>query len=210
MVIFNVFLRFNDKADQHISNSHKPRIINKIPFISSMLTIVMMPGCLPQLRALCSCCFSECLVAIATSCSGKRSGYYRNLGSLRAGTRHHGEFSVMGNSFPPTFPEDLLAHASQWLANCREAYKYDELERQYKCSAHDNYVRIWYWTPLGWTSSDHGDHRDVSFPLSGYNSNRSVPFRASTDITENSPLWERYSIPPWERLRSACTSYTAR
>ncbi len=52
MVIFKVFLRFTDKADQHISNSHKPRIRNKIPFISSMLTIVMMPGCLPQLRAL--------------------------------------------------------------------------------------------------------------------------------------------------------------
>ncbi len=28
--------------------------------------------------------------------AGKRSGYYGNLGSLRAGTRHHGEFSVMG------------------------------------------------------------------------------------------------------------------
>ncbi len=42
----------------------------------------------------------------------KRSGYYRNLGSLRAATRHHGEFLRYGNSFPPTFPEDLLAHAS--------------------------------------------------------------------------------------------------
>ncbi len=40
------------------------------------------------------------------------SGYYRNLGSLRAGTRHHGETLRYGNSFPPTFPEDLLAHAS--------------------------------------------------------------------------------------------------
>ncbi len=30
------------------------------------------------------------------------SGYYRNLGSLRAGTRHHGEFSVMRTpSFQP-------------------------------------------------------------------------------------------------------------
>ncbi len=67
-----------------------------------------------------------------------------------------------------------------WTLN--EACKY-ELERQYKCGARDNYVRIWYWTPLGWTSSDHGDHRDVSFPLSGnrgYDSNRSVPFRAFT------------------------------
>ncbi len=41
------------------------------------------------------------------------SGYYRNLGSLRAGTRHHGEFSVMGTPSLPTFPEVLLAHASQ-------------------------------------------------------------------------------------------------
>ncbi len=54
----------------------------------------------------------------------------------------------MGNSFPPTFPEYLLAHASQWLANCREACKYDELERQYKCSARDNYVRIFFFTLL--------------------------------------------------------------
>ncbi len=91
------------------------------------------------------------------------------------------EFLRYGNSFPPTFPEDLLAHASpnNWPI-CREACKYDELERQYKCGARDNYVRIWYWTPLGWTSSDHSD---VSFPLSGnrgYDSNRSVPFRAFT------------------------------
>ncbi len=40
------------------------------------------------------------------------SGYYRNLGSLRAGTRHQGETLHYGNSFPPTFPEVLLAHAS--------------------------------------------------------------------------------------------------
>ncbi len=39
-------------------------------------------------------------------------GYYRNLGSLRAGKRHHREFLRYGNSFPPTFPEDLLPHAS--------------------------------------------------------------------------------------------------
>ncbi len=32
---------------------------------------------------------------------------------FQAVTRHHGDYSVMGNSFPPTFPEDLLAHASQ-------------------------------------------------------------------------------------------------
>ncbi len=113
----------------------------------------------------------------------KRSGYECNLGSLRAGTRHHGEFSVMGTPPLQPFLKSYWLTAVNWLANCRKACKYDELERQYKCRAHDNYVRIWYWTPLGWTSSDHVDHRDVSFPLSGnrgYISNRSVPFRAFT------------------------------
>ncbi len=47
-----------------------------------------------------------------TDSHSKRSGYYRNLGSPRVGTRHHGEFLCYGNSFPPTFPEDLLAYAS--------------------------------------------------------------------------------------------------
>ncbi len=110
-----------------------------------------------------------------------RSGYYRNFGSLRAGTRHHGEFLRYGNSFPPTFPEDLLAHASpnDWPIVAKHA----NTSSRGSINARDNYVRIWYWMPLGWTSSDHGDHRDVSFPLSGnrgYDSNRSVPFRAFT------------------------------
>ncbi len=60
--------------------------------------------------------------------------------------------------------------------------------RQYKCGARDNYVRIWYWTPISWTSSDHGDYRDVSFPLSGnrgYDSNRRRSLiELSQDITE--------------------------
>ncbi len=51
-------------------------------------------------------------ISLCFSWKGKRSGYHRNLGSLRAGTRLHGEFLRYGNSFPPTFPEDLLAHAS--------------------------------------------------------------------------------------------------
>ncbi len=37
---------------------------------------------------------------------------------------------------------------SKWLANCHEACKYDELERQYKCGARDNYVRIFFFTLL--------------------------------------------------------------
>ncbi len=39
--------------------------------------------------------------------------------------------------------------------------------RQYKCEARNNYVGLWYWTPISWTSSDHGDYRDVSFSLTG-------------------------------------------
>ncbi len=39
-----------------------------------------------------SCC--SCWFGALTN--RKRSGYYGNLGSLRAGTRHHREFSVMG------------------------------------------------------------------------------------------------------------------
>ncbi len=52
--------------------------------------------------------FLATTTVLNTNESSKRSGY----GSLRAGTRHHGEFLCYGNSFPPTFPEDLLAHAS--------------------------------------------------------------------------------------------------
>ncbi len=51
-----------------------------------------------------------------------------------------------GNSFPPTFPEVLLAHASQLTGQLSQACKYDELVRQYKCRAHDNYVRIFSFT----------------------------------------------------------------
>ncbi len=57
------------------------------------------------------------------------SGYYRNLGSLRAGTRHHREILRYGNSFPPIFPEVLLAHASpnDWPIVAKPANK-DELK----------------------------------------------------------------------------------
>ncbi len=52
-------------------------------------------------------------IVISKATNRNVSGYYRNLGSLRAGMRPHGEFSVMGTSSLPTFPEVLLAHASQ-------------------------------------------------------------------------------------------------
>ncbi len=54
--------------------------------------------------------------------STKRSGYYRNLGSMRAGTRHHGEFLHYGNSFPPTFPVQMTGQLSRSMQiRAREA-----------------------------------------------------------------------------------------
>ncbi len=45
----------------------------------------------------------------------KRSGYCRNLGSLRAGTRHHGEFSVMGTpSLQPFLNTYWLTPVNDW------------------------------------------------------------------------------------------------
>ncbi len=58
----------------------------------------------------------------------KRSGYYGNLGSLRAGTRHHGDFSVMGTSSLQPFLKSYWLTPVKRLANCRKACKYDELE----------------------------------------------------------------------------------
>ncbi len=60
--------------------------------------------------------------------SVKRSGYYGNFGSLRAGTRHHGDFSVMGTSSLQPFLKSYWLTPVKWLANCRKACKYDELE----------------------------------------------------------------------------------
>ncbi len=67
-----------------------------------------LPSNLTELERICK----EEWQRIPKSRCEKLSGYYRNLGSLKAGTRHHGEFLHYGNSFPPTFPEDLLAHVS--------------------------------------------------------------------------------------------------
>ncbi len=45
------------------------------------------------------------------------------------------------------FWRPIGSRQSKWLANCCEACKY-ELERQYKCGARDNYVRIFFFTLL--------------------------------------------------------------
>ncbi len=57
---------------------------------------------------------------------------------------------------------------SKWLANCREACKY-ELERQYKCGARDNYVRIFFFTLL-----------NLGYGLNYYNSRLSRPHGCSS------------------------------
>ncbi len=173
----------------------------------------MMPGCLPQLRALCSCCFSECLVAIATSCSGKRSGYCRNLGSLRAGTRHHGEFSVMGTpSLQPFLKTYWLTPVNDWpivakhanmtssrgSINAAPATITSESDTERRLAERAAITAI---TVMSRSRSQGTEVMTVT---------GAFPFELPRDIRENSPLWERYSIPPWERLRTACTSYTTR
>ncbi len=46
----------------------------------------------------------------------------------RAVTRHHGDFSVMGTSSLQPFLKSYWLTPVKWLANCRKACKYDELE----------------------------------------------------------------------------------
>ncbi len=112
----------------------------------------------------------------------KRSGYYGNLGSLKAGTRHHGDYSVMGTpSLQPFLKTYWLTPVNDWPIVAKHA---NMTSSRGSINAAPATIRQnLNWTPLGWTSSDHGDHRDVSFPLSGnrgYHSNRSVPFQAVT------------------------------
>ncbi len=111
-----------------------------------------------------------------------RSGYYGNLGSLKAGTRHHGDYSVMGTpSLQPFLKTYWLTPVNDWPIVAKHA---NMTSSRGSINAAPATIRQnLNWTPLGWTSSDHGDHRDVSFPLSGnrgYHSNRSVPFQAVT------------------------------
>ncbi len=117
-------------------------------------------------------------------------------------------FSVMGTpSLQPFLKSYWLTPVNDWpiVAKHAIACKYWRARGSIKCGARDNYVRIWYWTPLSWASSEHGDLLDVSFPLSGnrgYDSNR----RRSLSSFHETSRYSRYSIPPWERLRAACTS----
>ncbi len=142
----------------------------------------------------------------------KRSGYYGNLGSLRAGTRHHGEFSVMGTPSLQPFlksywltPVQMTGQLSQSMQIWRARDSINPMP------ATISYIRIGYWTPLGWRaastattvmSRSRSQGTEVTIVTGAF------PFELSRDITENSPLWERYSIPPWERLRSLYQTHT--
>ncbi len=52
------------------------------------------------------------------------------------------KLSVMGTPSLQPFLKSYCSRQSNWLANCRKACKYDELERQYKCGTRN--VRIFY------------------------------------------------------------------
>ncbi len=51
-----------------------------------------------------------------------------SLFPYRAVTRHHGDFSVMGTSSLQPFLKSYWLTPVKWLANCRKACKYGELE----------------------------------------------------------------------------------
>ncbi len=55
---------------------------------------------------------------------------------LSSFTRHHREILCYGNSFPPNVPEVQLA------GQLSQSIQIITSSRQYKCGAHDNYVRL--------------------------------------------------------------------
>ncbi len=100
------------------------------------------------------------------------------------------KFSVMGTPFLQPFLKSYWLTPVQMTGQLSRSMQI--MTRQYKCGARDNYVRIWYWTPLSWMSSNHGDYRDVSFPLlgnRGYDSNRR---RSLIELSRN--ITEKLSI----------------
>ncbi len=70
-----------------------------------------------------------------------RNGLCRSLSSFHETSQR---ISPLWELLPSNLSwRPIGSRQSKWLANCREACKY-ELERQYKCGAHDNYVRIFF------------------------------------------------------------------
>ncbi len=65
-------------------------------------------------------------------------------GSLRAGTRHHGEFSVMGTPSLQPFLKSYWLTPVQMTGQLSQKHANVTSSREYKCDAHDNYIRIGY------------------------------------------------------------------
>ncbi len=129
----------------------------------------------------------------------KRSGYYGNLGSLRAGTRHHGDFSVMGTpSLQPFLKTYWLTPVNDWpivakhanmtssrgSINAAPATITSESDTERRLAER---VAI---TAITVMSRSRSQGTEVTIVTGAF------PFELSRDITEISPLWERYSIPP--------------
>ncbi len=108
------------------------------------------------------------------------------------------KFSVMGTPSLQPFLKSYWLTPVQMTGQLSRSMLIMTSSRQYKCGACDNYVRIWYSMPISWTSSQGTKVTIVTgdVPL--------LSFHKTSQI--NSQLWERYSIPPWERLRAACTN----
>ncbi len=77
---------------------------------------------------------------------GVRTLALRSLSSFRKTSRKN---SPLWELLPSNLSwRPIGSRQSKWLANCRKTCKYDEFERPYKCGAHDNYVRIFFFTLL--------------------------------------------------------------
>ncbi len=117
------------------------------------------------------------------------------------------KFSVMGTLSLQTFLKSYWLMPVQMTCQLLRSMQIMTSSRQYKCGApRDNYIRIWYRSPLSWTSSAHipALREPEVMIVTG-----DIPLSSFKETSwRNSPLWERYSIPPWERLQAACTSNT--
>ncbi len=130
----------------------------------------------------------------------KRSGYCRNLGSLRAGTRHHGEFSVMGTpSLQPFLNTYWLTPVNDWpivakhanMTSSRGSINAAPATITSESDTERRLAERAAITAITVMSRSRSQGTEVTTVTGAF------PFELSRDITENSPLWERYSIPPW-------------
>ncbi len=129
----------------------------------------------------------------------KRSGYCRNLGSLRAGTRHHGEFSVMGTpSLQPFLKTYWLTPVNDWpivakhanMTSSRGSINAAPATITSESDTERRLAERAAITAITVMSRSRSQGTEVTTVTGAF------PFELPRDIPENSPLWERYSIPP--------------